>query len=101
MKNRSMTSNCGCQCVCCREVGEIIADVTALLERIARLDSVPTIDPRLERLAELERELAAEEPGVRAATIRARMGLSRSVYYRLRLSCFESHESQVESGTGD
>jgi hypothetical protein len=74
-----------CKCNCCRELSEIVADVALLLERIARLDSMPVIDPKLERLTELERELAAEDPGVRAAAIQERMGLSKSNYYRLRL----------------
>lgn len=56
----------------------------------AEASSTPMRDPRLGRLAELEKQLAHMPAGERAAAIRERLGTSRSSYYRLRARVIQS-----------
>lgn len=88
-----------CSCPCCSALDVVEAELRALLEKIERIK--PPTDARFERLAELERQLAGEEAGARAAAIRQRMGLSKTHYYRLRAQWLQSHESHLSDGTRD
>ena len=95
-----------CKCDCCRELDSILAEylsttLNQLEERLKALQPAERTDPRLDRLAELETQLADMDAGDRARAIQKRMRLSKSTYYRLRMQLLLSPtESHVSRGTG-
>lgn len=64
----------------------LLAQLAASLDLIEAESGLrrPTTRALAQRVAELERQLADRPAGERAQIIRARLGLSRSRYYRLR-----------------
>ena len=68
-----------------RDLLSLLSRIVERLDQIAAalLDDAPR-NPKLQRLAELERELAHLDGGDRARAIQERLGLSRSAYYRQR-----------------
>ena len=83
-------------------------ELLAILQRIdSRLTNQPgtpkksPTDPRIERIAELEIELAYMQKGDRARLIQDKLGLSQSNFYRLRANALSIPTIPADVGNSE